>query len=1156
MKKKGSRSLLLDKLTSRGRTASRESLRDASNSQDGPTIRDNYPSSGPSVANRFARRASNALEKLPHWLSKGKENELQQESSEQIEILSTPTDEASVSSSVKKKPSRPSLTLRASVESLRARATGAMSSHRAGPPSPTTSTHLQVPQKDRAMGSSSSSEMEYLNNDDTSNETGLPRRLTGWMLNMIGGESQAASRASVEVVEQASKPIPAPDESVAATPVHELVKKPSDTSSSAAHSVSSGKAKEGGLFASFSAAAKARAAAATTASFSASESSEQTEEIWLLGVRHGPSALPSSPPLIELSSATPQKRQQQMRQRASTPASPTMSDCSSRLTAVSSGGSVGNTSPISHNNSRTLEEEGHSSPQAVRSRRETSVPMRLDSPPPINSRPLDPARSSQSSIPSSHHSISDPQIDFKADFTSRVWCSYRSAFVPITRDGTISQEAEQAAALAASKEACLAADKTAPKTPTPSTSRTWLGVKATGDADSSMQSSQSLGSALGVATSPTMKPSPGMTNLSGAAAAMSLSDKLGIPGLWGRATAAVQATGLTGRTGLTTDAGWGCMLRTGQSLLANALLQVHLGRDWKRSHPPVKAPEAPLEYEEQEAWREERHRYATYVKILSWFMDDPSSGCPFGVHRMAREGKRLGKEVGEWFGPSTAAGAVKKLVDEFPEAGIGVSMATDGVVYLSEVRAAAVLPSNEPASVTDTSDSWQRPVVVLVGIRLGLDGVNPMYYESIKRLFTFPQSVGIAGGRPSSSYYFLGYQGSSLFYLDPHQVRPAVPYRHPPSVFPAVEEGSIGHDSQSSHANDDDNADEWWAHAFTEAELATFHCDKPRRMPLRSLDPSMLLGFLVQDPASLEDLASRVRGLPKAIFSIQEELPRWMRDGSEEDDFEGSGDELEPSLESYSESSFDGDDNDERSPALETEDSTETPRNGDPTLIDRAGADSQRTSHSHSPARPSAMPNTSRTTSTETASASQPVGSPRYGSGLRFPSSASTATARQISSASTARQPSDLVTKASDEVSEPVSSRKGETAVASSPKPEGDWVAWPANSPKSKAIEVKQSDPATAAANVGNGFAPSSWEEVGSATSRARSHQFKVDTQVTTKSKVSEWSHEARSVVSIEKQEKSGRSESGEREESNSQGIGRTNSDREWTAVSSEGDDF
>ena len=51
--------------------------------------------------------------------------------------------------------------------------------------------------------------------------------------------------------------------------------------------------------------------------------------------------------------------------------------------------------------------------------------------------------------------------------------------------------------------------------------------------------------------------------------------------------------------------------------------------------------------------------YATYVQILTWFLDDPSPMCPFSVHRMALVGKQLGVRVGQWFGPSTAAGAIK-----------------------------------------------------------------------------------------------------------------------------------------------------------------------------------------------------------------------------------------------------------------------------------------------------------------------------------------------------------------------------------------------------------------------------------------------------------------------------------------------------------------
>ncbi|KAJ6529879.1 hypothetical protein DFH09DRAFT_934678, partial [Mycena vulgaris] len=71
-----------------------------------------------------------------------------------------------------------------------------------------------------------------------------------------------------------------------------------------------------------------------------------------------------------------------------------------------------------------------------------------------------------------------------------------------------------------------------------------------------------------------------------------------------------------------------------------------------------------------------------------------------------------------------------------------------------------------------------RPVLLLPGIRLGLDEVNPVYHETIKVYdLTFPQLVGIACGCPSPSYYFVGVQGNGFFYLDPHYSRPAAPLR-------------------------------------------------------------------------------------------------------------------------------------------------------------------------------------------------------------------------------------------------------------------------------------------------------------------------------------------------------------------------------------------
>jgi len=56
-------------------------------------------------------------------------------------------------------------------------------------------------------------------------------------------------------------------------------------------------------------------------------------------------------------------------------------------------------------------------------------------------------------------------------------------------------------------------------------------------------------------------------------------------------------------------------------------------------------------------------------------------------------------------------------------------------------------------------------------------------------LYTFPQSIGIAGGRPSSSYYFVGSQADNLFYLDPHHARIAIPLRLPPQAAAERERG-------------------------------------------------------------------------------------------------------------------------------------------------------------------------------------------------------------------------------------------------------------------------------------------------------------------------------------------------------------------------------
>ncbi|KAJ4255071.1 Cysteine protease atg4 [Fusarium torreyae] len=228
------------------------------------------------------------------------------------------------------------------------------------------------------------------------------------------------------------------------------------------------------------------------------------------------------------------------------------------------------------------------------------------------------------------------------------------------------------------------------------------------------------------------------------------------------------------------DSGWGCMIRSGQSLLANAIAMIRLGRDWRHGQS--------LEEE---------------CRILRDFADDPKA--PYSIHSFVRHGaSACGKYPGEWFGPSATARCIQALANSH-EPSIRVYSTGDGPdVYEDEFMKIAK-PAGEAF----------HPTLVLVGTRLGIDKITPVYWEALIAALQMPQSVGIAGGRPSSSHYFIGAQGSFLFYLDPHHTRPALPHHEDPTE-------------------------------YTSEEIASCHTSRLRRIHVREMDPSMLIGFLIR----------------------------------------------------------------------------------------------------------------------------------------------------------------------------------------------------------------------------------------------------------------------------------------------------------------------
>ena len=252
--------------------------------------------------------------------------------------------------------------------------------------------------------------------------------------------------------------------------------------------------------------------------------------------------------------------------------------------------------------------------------------------------------------------------------------------------------------------------------------------------------------------------------------------------------------------GYTSDAGWGCALRSGQMLLAETVSR-HL-------------PGLPFE------------------RLVSLFRSSASLDAAFSVHRMTACGEiGYAKHPGEWFGPSTVSCILRDLVynSAFHER-LRVVVCANGALFLDEIsREARVdvwLNAND-VFVTKPRDhddvSPKRSLLFLLPLRFGLSRLleNPTYRRVLTRFISLPSCVGCVGGRPGRSLYFVGTsEGSSLLYLDPHTVQSA------------------------------------------SASSESFKPRSPLRLDIGALDPSLSIGFYVDDP--VQDLAPLLTALHEA----------------------------------------------------------------------------------------------------------------------------------------------------------------------------------------------------------------------------------------------------------------------------------------------------
>ncbi|RWS27277.1 cysteine protease ATG4D-like protein [Leptotrombidium deliense] len=309
----------------------------------------------------------------------------------------------------------------------------------------------------------------------------------------------------------------------------------------------------------------------------------------------------------------------------------------------------------------------------------------------------------------------------------------------------------------------------------------------------------------------------------------------------------------------TTDCGWGCMLRSGQMILAEAFLRHYLDRQWRWCGP-------------QSDKADMIHRM-----IIKWFIDDPNTNSsPFAIHQMVKLGSNFGKKPGDWFGPSSVVHILRDALNEAYADNpvmdnICVYVSQDCTVYMQDVfdlctrsrrteqkKRTDDIPPNLPlfnnkasstfnllensfsgsteayslptdmfsesecTTTTNSSQRW-RGVIIFVPVRLGGDKFNPIYTSCIKSMFMHPSCIGIIGGRPKHSLYFVGVQDDKLIYLDPHLCQEAIDIRQ--TSFP----------------------------------LHSFHCSTPRKMMITRMDPSCTIGFYCHTQQDLINLAASIR---------------------------------------------------------------------------------------------------------------------------------------------------------------------------------------------------------------------------------------------------------------------------------------------------------
>jgi hypothetical protein len=152
---------------------------------------------------------------------------------------------------------------------------------------------------------------------------------------------------------------------------------------------------------------------------------------------------------------------------------------------------------------------------------------------------------------------------------------------------------------------------------------------------------------------------------------------------------------------ITSDCGWGCMIRCAQMLLAQTLL-IHMTNTMNLPYLNIQISDKCPKRNSIECFRNNNRtnrRTQIYTDIIRLFGDYPNVKCPFGIHKIVELGTIHGIRPGDFFGPVSAAHCLKEALqnavemNQIPDT-LRIYISQDAIVYRQDVIDLCTGPSN------------------------------------------------------------------------------------------------------------------------------------------------------------------------------------------------------------------------------------------------------------------------------------------------------------------------------------------------------------------------------------------------------------------------------------------------------------------------------